>query len=90
MGAKVTASFDDGTSQRIEITAGAGYLSQSPPVALFGVSAQTTLNKINVRWPNGSITTVEDPSEQMDESGKLRITQPTNGGGKHFPVPDAN
>ncbi|MEO6995554.1 MAG: FG-GAP-like repeat-containing protein [Lacunisphaera sp.] len=53
IGAIVTVFFHDGTQQRIELHAGAGYLSQSEPLAFFGYRDGNRPTRIELRWPDG-------------------------------------
>ncbi|HET9480235.1 MAG TPA: CRTAC1 family protein, partial [Candidatus Polarisedimenticolia bacterium] len=39
--------------QKAEITAGSGYLSQSPPVAHFGLGSRERVDTVRVLWPGG-------------------------------------
>jgi fibronectin type 3 domain-containing protein len=42
-----------GWSQIREVSGGSGYLSQSAPVAVFGLGERTVVDAIEVRWPSG-------------------------------------
>jgi hypothetical protein len=55
IGAKVIAHYEDGTVRATEMTAGNGYLSQSPPVVYFHTAA-TPIRELEVRWPDGETT----------------------------------
>ena len=48
-------------SQIREIHAGSGYLSSPPPEAHFGLGEATSIDRIEVRWPNGTVTGIENP-----------------------------
>ena len=54
IGAKVIARYEDGTVRATEMTAGNGYISQSPPVVYFHTAA-TPIRELEVRWPDGEI-----------------------------------
>lgn len=45
------------------------YLSQVEPVAVFGLGEASTLDALEIRWPDGEVTTVEGPIE----AGRLRF-----------------
>ena len=45
------------------------YLSQVEPVAVFGLGEATSLDALEIRWPDGEITMVEGPLE----AGRLRF-----------------
>jgi hypothetical protein len=66
-----TASNRDGIGARIRLTAGritqvrdirssSGYLSQSDPRAHFGVGESQKIDHIEVRWPSGRVSTLEN------------------------------
>ena len=55
IGAKVIARYEDGTVRATEMTAGNGYISQSPPVVYFHTAA-TPIRELEVRWPDGETT----------------------------------
>lgn len=58
IGARITLHFNDGTAQSAEIAAGGGYLSQSPPVAIFAAGGRTVAS-LEVRWPDGTVSRQE-------------------------------
>jgi len=53
IGARVRVTAD-GRSQVRTITRGGGYLSSSPPIAHFGLAHAAVVERIEVRWPDGS------------------------------------
>ena len=53
VGARVTLSLSDGTSETCEVTAGSGYYSQSSAACFFGYDLAQTASRIHVRWPSG-------------------------------------
>ncbi len=55
IGAVVTVLFRDGTKQRMELHAGAGYLSQSEPLVFFGYRDANPPERIEIRWPDGRV-----------------------------------
>jgi hypothetical protein len=57
IGARVTVTFADGSTETSEVEAGAGYLSQSSPSLFFGYPEKNPPQSITVRWPNGQTTT---------------------------------
>jgi enediyne biosynthesis protein E4 len=56
IGARVTVSHADGSSQSAEVAAGTGYLSQSSPLLFFGFAENSPPKGITVRWPDGRVT----------------------------------
>ena len=56
IGARVTLGFGNGAQRVGEITAGGGYLSQSPPTLYFSPPQGTRAEKVSVRWPDGKTT----------------------------------
>lgn len=57
IGARVTVTLRDGSTETSEVEAGAGYLSQSSPSLFFGYPEKNPPQSITVRWPTGQITT---------------------------------
>ena len=55
-GAKVSVTFNDGSSQAAEIYSGSGYLSQSEAKLFFGYQEGNKPKLITVRWSDGSLT----------------------------------
>ncbi|MBK8020436.1 MAG: CRTAC1 family protein [Chloroflexi bacterium] len=68
----VVAIEADGRTQRRAIDAGSGYLCQMEPVAHFGLGTTTRIDRIQVRWLDGTIKTIDHP--QADSL--LRIDYP--------------
>jgi len=56
IGSRITVKLSDETSRNGEVRAGAGYLSQSPPLFTFTAPAGVTPTAITVRWPDGTST----------------------------------
>src|SRR6185312_16112158 len=54
IGARLTLTLKDGSSQTAEIHAGSGYRSQSPPLAPFGFPNSNPPASLSIRWPNGA------------------------------------
>ncbi|MBK1841212.1 CRTAC1 family protein [Azospirillum sp. YIM B02556] len=50
-----------GRRQRRAVCAGSGYLCQGEPVAHFGLGPLHQVEQIEVRWPDGTVVTVDDP-----------------------------
>jgi hypothetical protein len=60
-------------TQMREVSSGAGYLSQSDRVLLFGLGDHMSVDRIEVRWPRGSSQTLDNvPANQT-----ILITQPS-------------
>ncbi|EWY41433.1 hypothetical protein N825_28390 [Skermanella stibiiresistens SB22] len=59
-GAVVTCTARGRTQRRV-ICAGSGYLCQMEPVAHFGLGAVHSVERVEVRWPDGATRTVEHP-----------------------------
>lgn len=57
IGARITVRFRNGSAQATELYAGAGYLSQSEPLAFFTYAARNEPRAIDVVWPDGVKTT---------------------------------
>lgn len=70
VGARVSVRLEDGTSQTAEVYAGGGYLSQSSSTLVFGLGKSGRVKSIEVRWPNGAVT-----SHPAEESTLMIINQ---------------
>lgn len=57
IGARVTVTLQDGTSEMAEVQAGAGYLSQSTASLFFGYPDGNLPKTLTVRWPDGRTST---------------------------------
>lgn len=57
IGARVTVTLDNGSTQTAEVTAGGGYLSQSTSTLTFGLAEKNKPISLTVRWPDGQIIT---------------------------------
>ena len=53
VGAVVTAFYEQGQTEQVEIFAGSGYYSQSASGCFFGSTHKNPLQKIVVHWPSG-------------------------------------
>lgn len=49
----------DKVRQRLDVTSGGSYASQSDQLLHFGIGAATTIEKLEIKWPNGTTETVE-------------------------------
>jgi hypothetical protein len=59
IGALVRVSVG-GRAQVRPIRAGSNYVSQDPPTAHFGLGAATSVERLEIRWPDGYDTVLED------------------------------
>ena len=64
IGARLTVTLADGSTQTAEIAAGGGYWSQGPAEAAFGYPLEAPPRTLKVRWPDGSTTTQTWPSQE--------------------------
>jgi hypothetical protein len=48
--------------QRADVTSGGSYSSQNDPCPFFGLAAATKVDKLEVRWPDGSTETFDVPA----------------------------
>jgi hypothetical protein len=67
IGARITVTDESGRAQAGEICAGGGYLSQSAAVAWFGVGGGAKPARVEVRWPDGTVTSLSG-AEAMSAS----------------------
>jgi hypothetical protein len=56
VGARITVTLADGSTQTSEVYAGSGYYSQSTAACFFGYPEANPPKKIRVRWPSGATT----------------------------------
>ena len=63
VGACITAEFEDGSTETGEVSAGAGYYTQSSAAFFFGDSSGNSIRRIRVRWPSGASTTQDVPAK---------------------------
>ncbi len=61
IGSRVSIYYGDNLKQLREIKMSGGFLSFDNPVAHFGLGDYEKLNKVVVRWPDGSETVVDKP-----------------------------
>jgi hypothetical protein len=47
--------------QRLDLVSGAGYASQNDPSLHLGLGAAVRLDKLEVKWPDGTLETVSVP-----------------------------
>ncbi|GAB5559728.1 MAG: VCBS repeat-containing protein [Synoicihabitans sp.] len=73
IGAKITAKYENGTRQSIEVSAGSGYLSQSQAVAFFPVSVAQEITSLEVVWPTGESSRYQPPQNTR----RIQLTQPS-------------
>jgi hypothetical protein len=59
VGARVTVHYSDDRLRTTEVYAGSGYLSQSSRALFFGCPSGLEIVKIDVRWPDGTITSMK-------------------------------
>jgi len=62
IGARITVTLADGSTQTSEVTAGSGYFSQSSATCFFGYPDGNTPRQVRVRWPDGQETVSAGPS----------------------------
>ena len=60
IGAEVRV-FLDGRQQLQVVTAGAGFAAQSQRRRHFGLGDATEIERVEIRWPSGTVQTLEDP-----------------------------
>jgi len=71
IGARVRVTAGGATQQR-EIRSSSGYLSQSDPRAHFGLGPAKTVDRVEIRWPSGRVSTIDN----VKVNQVLTITEP--------------
>jgi hypothetical protein len=61
VGARITVTSASRT-QIEEVKAGSGYISTSDPRLHFGLAADTVMSRVEIRWPNGGVETLQNVS----------------------------
>ena len=62
IGAKVVLRFDDGSVQYQEQQLSRGYMSSVDPIIYFGLGNDKKAKALEVLWPDGTISKIENPS----------------------------
>jgi hypothetical protein len=65
VGATVTVVRSDGHRHSAEVQAGGGYLSQQSPTLWFGLGSAATVERVEVRWPDGEETRYEPKPDEL-------------------------
>jgi len=71
IGARVTVTHADGTTQTVEVGCGSGWMSQSTAKVFVGRPAANPIQSIEIRWPGGAVSKHTPPAE-----GDLKVAQP--------------
>jgi hypothetical protein len=71
VGARVRVK-SGGTTQVRDIRSSSGYLSQGDPRAHFGVGKSQKVDRIEVRWPSGRISTLDN----VEVNQIITVTEP--------------
>jgi hypothetical protein len=71
IGARVRVTTGDATQIR-DIRSSSGYLSQSDPRAHFGVGERRKVDRIEVRWPSGRVSKMEN----VEVNQVVTVTEP--------------
>ncbi|MCP4849148.1 MAG: CRTAC1 family protein [Verrucomicrobiaceae bacterium] len=61
VGARITLHSDRGTQIK-QIVTGDSFFSQHAPVAHFGLGKTDSVDRIDVRWPSGRLTSLKEPA----------------------------
>lgn len=76
IGAAVTLRLSDGRTLFRSVMPTRSYLSQVPPVAWFGTGSATATS-IDVRWPDGTVTTIPAPQGTAARGSRAMIIERT-------------
>ena len=83
LGAKVTVWFSDDKLQYQEQQLTRGYMSSVDPILYFGLGEKKEIKKIEVLWPDGSLSTVKDPS--INQKHRITYESAKKVDSLHFP-----
>lgn len=72
IGSTVVAESESGIHLR-QMLLGRGYMSSSEPIVHFGLGEDTSIKRLTVTWPNGTVQTLENVATDQH----LVITEPT-------------
>jgi hypothetical protein len=61
IGARVTVSDGAGKKQIFDANTGGSYLAANDPRIIVGLGAATTVRKVEVSWPSGTVQVINDP-----------------------------
>jgi hypothetical protein len=75
IGAVVRVVADDGAERWQTVTRTSSYLSSGDPRVHFGLGATAAVQLIEVRWPSGTVQTIEGPGIDA----QLDVTEPAAG-----------
>ena len=64
IGARVTVNLSNGSKQTAEVHAGSGYLSQSSTEQSFGLGPDNQVDRVDIRWPDGSLSEHRVPRDR--------------------------
>ena len=62
LGAQVVLRFSDGTFQYHQQQLSRGYMSSVDPIVYFGIPKSKSISTLEVLWPNGTFSSLENPS----------------------------
>jgi hypothetical protein len=65
VGARVTLILADGSRRTAEVSAGGSYLSQSSAALIFGLGASGAVDRVEVRWPDGSTSSAKTAGDRV-------------------------
>jgi hypothetical protein len=71
IGARIGVTAD-GVTQLRDVRSSSGYLSQSDPRAHFGLGSAKIVDRIEVRWPSGRVSTLDN----VKANQVVTITEP--------------
>ncbi|TXG38646.1 VCBS repeat-containing protein [Seonamhaeicola maritimus] len=83
-GSRIKLFKNDSLWQMVELSNNRGYMSKSEDIAHFGLGKETHIDKIEVTWPGGQITSIKD----VKANRQLTI-KPSNIEKKRIPIPNS-
>ena len=72
IGSRITLHYKDKSTQCSEISAGNGYLSQSPNTVFTSESPSNPIEKATVHWPDGTQTSHQPPQKSGSQTWELK------------------
>ena len=87
IGTKVTVHLGDGSIQYQEMTTNRGFFSSSQAILHFGLGDKTTIEKLDIQWPDGKTQVIPNPAINQKLTVKYSDAGNTKLAAKAAPTP---